>query len=200
MGGPPDPEGRGGYDPYAAAAERIAARAEAARAEGRTAERGAGGPAPPDALRAPSRHVGGKILIGAAFLLLLQQIGAARRPPAPTLAPNCTAAAFKLSANTVKQARPLTYTIVGPDGHRFVLGVDTASFVHNPDGGWSAVPLQGADDSFEVAAGVKPMKGCRRTGLFSLPIPLGEHTVTLYELTDTGAVELERQTITVTAD
>jgi hypothetical protein len=147
----------------------------------------------------PNRHVFRKVLLGLALLLLLQQIATARRPT-PQLAANCTTPSFKLSALTVKQARPLTYTIVGPAEGKFVLGVDTATFTHDAGGGWSGVPLPGKEDSYEVAAGVKPMKGCRRTGIFSLPVPLGQHVVTLYELRDTGAHELQHETITVTED
>jgi hypothetical protein len=167
----------------------------------REAEQSAGPEAPdaPDALWArPRRGVGTKVLMGVALLALLGYIGAARRPLPPKLAPNCEKASFALSSDTVKAAKPLTYTIVGPNGHRYVLGVDTLSFVRADDGSYGAVPIRGREDSYEVAAGVKPMKGCRRTGVFSLPVPVGEHVITLYELTDTDVVEIERQTITVT--
>jgi hypothetical protein len=158
-----------------------------------------GDPGAPDALWArPRRGVGSKILIGVGLLALLGYIGASRRPPPPNLAPNCEKASFALSSATVKAAKPLTYTIVGPNAHRYVLGVDTLSFVRADDGSYSAVPVPGREDSYEVAAGVKPMKGCRRTGIFALPVPPGDHVVTLYELTDTDVVEVERQTITVT--
>jgi hypothetical protein len=157
-------------------------------------------PEAPDALWArPRRNVGTKILIGVGLLALLGYIGASRQPAPPKLAPNCEKASFALSSATVRAAKPLTYTIVGPDGHRYVLGVDTLSFVRNADGSYGAVPMPGRENSYEVAAGVKPMKGCRRTGVFALPVPPGEHVMTLYELTDTDVVEVERQTITVTA-
>jgi hypothetical protein len=157
-------------------------------------------PEAPDALWArPRRNVGTKILFGVGLLALLGYIGASRQPAPPKLAPNCEKASFALSSTTVRAAKPLTYTIVGPNGHRYVLGVDTLSFVRNDDGSYAAVPAPGRENSYEVAAGVKPMKGCRRTGVFALPVPPGEHVITLYELTDTDVVEVERQTITVTA-
>jgi hypothetical protein len=155
--------------------------------------------AAPDALWArPRRSVGTKVLIGVGLLALLGYIGAARQPQPPKLAPNCERASFALSSYSVKTAKPLTYTIVGPADRRYVLGVDTLTFVRAADGSYGAVPVPGREDSYEVAAGVKPMKGCRRSGVFSLPVPVGEHVVTLYELTGADVAEIERQTITVT--
>jgi hypothetical protein len=188
------PDSSGWRDPYEAHADRVAA--EHATGGPRTDQRAEA--EAPDLLRAPPRRVGRKILAGFAFLLFLQQVAASRKPPAPDLAANCTTPSFALSTHSVKQARPLTYTIVGPDGGRFVLGVDTASFVPQPDGGWAAVPLPGGEDSYEVAAPAQPMKGCRRTGLFALPVRLGAHVVTLFELRGSTAVEIQREPITVT--
>lgn len=172
-------------------------------AERRAAEQATGGegPAAPDALWArPRRKIGVKLLIGVAVLVLIARVGAARRPPAPVLAASCTTPSFALSAYTVKQARPLVYTIVGPEDRRYVLGLDTLTFVRQDDGGWNAVPAPGDEDSYLIPAGVAPMKHCRRTGLFSLPVPVGEHVLTLYELKGTQAPEIQRVTVTVTAD
>jgi hypothetical protein len=172
----------------------MAERREAEEAERRRAEAAAA----PDALVAkPRRRLGMKVGFGLALILLIGAIGTARRPSAPDLAADCVNAAFKLSANAVKQARPLTYTIVGPETKRFVLGLDTRTFVRDAEG-WAAVPLPGKEDSYEVAAGVEPTTGCRRTGIFGLPVPLGDHTITLYELRENDVVEVAHQTITVT--
>jgi hypothetical protein len=194
---PPDeePEGLGELrDPYAAAADRMAERRAAEAAE-------AAEPTAPDALMArPRRRVGVKLFVGLVLLALLARAGLSRRPQPPAIAASCTTAAFALSATTVKQARPVSYTIVGPNDGRYVIGVNTTEFRHKPEGGYDPVPVPGADPLRDVVFdGVKPMKNCQRTGLFALPIRLGEARVSLYELTPTGTTELARKTVTVTA-
>ncbi|MDQ1711099.1 MAG: hypothetical protein QOE45_549 [Frankiaceae bacterium] len=177
-------------------AERRAAEAAAA-----AAERGPGAAHAdaPDALQArPRRRFGAKVFVGVAVLLLLLRVGLARRPEPPALAASCTTPAFALSATTVKQARPVSFTIVGPDSGRYVIGVNTTGFRHQPEGGYVAVPIPGREKDVITGAGVQPMKGCRRTGYFALPISPGDATVTLYELTSTGTVELAHRTVTVT--
>jgi hypothetical protein len=153
----------------------------------------------PDALLArPRRGIAFKVFIGLGVLLLLLRLGIARRPQPPALAASCTTPAFALSTMTVKQARPLSYAIVGPDAGRYVIGVNTTEFRHKAEGGYEPVPIPGRENDVIVAAGVKPMKNCRRTGFFALPIALGDARVTLYELTPTGSRELARETVTVT--
>jgi hypothetical protein len=172
-------------------AERRAAEAEAARAES----------AAPDALAArPRRRFLLKLFVGLMVLGLLARVGIARRPQPPALAASCTTPAFALSATTVKQARPVSYTIVGPNDGRYVIGVNTTEFRHKAEGGYDPVPLPDVDPVKDVVfEGVKPMKGCRRTGFFALPIRLGEARIALYELTPTGTTELARKTVTVVA-
>lgn len=137
-------------------------------------------------------------MLGLVVLLFLMRLGTARRPQPPDLAADCTKPAFKLSVTSVAQNRPVAYTIVGPEGRRYVLGFDTSTFAPRPDGGWDAVPKPGREDSVLVAAGVEPMKGCSRTGFFATPVPIGTHTVTLYELTDRGVLFVDEQEIEVT--
>jgi hypothetical protein len=160
----------------------------------------------PDAPSAPDllavrrrRRVLPKVTTGLAVLGAFFLITNASRPKPPALAADCAKPAFALSAESVKESRPVWYTIVGPDTKRYVLGVNTAGFVRRADGGYDAVPVRGRENAMIVAAGVKPMKGCRRTGYFGLPVPPGTHEVTLYELTDAGTVAVERRNIEVTS-
>ena len=209
---PPDeePEGLADLrDPYEAAARRMDERraAEAAGDGGSGGSRsgsegdaaGDGDRRAPDLLAARTRRrVLPKFLIGLGAILLLMRLGAARQPKPPDLATDCTTPAFALSAESVKQARAVTFTIVGPDTKRYVLGVNTMAFVPSPRGGYHAVPLRGREEDMLLPT-VKPMKGCRATGLFALPVEVGEHQVKLYELTPAGTIEVERKTIEVTA-
>jgi hypothetical protein len=200
---PPDeePEGLGELrDPYAAAAARMGERRAAEAAALRAGGAGGADGSAPDALEArPRRRFLVKLLVGLAVLALFARVGLARRPQPPALAASCATPAFALSATTVKQARPVSFTIVGPDDGRYVIGVNTTAFRHKPDGGYDPVPLPGVDPVKDVVVvGVRPMKNCRRTGFFGLPVRLGDTRVTLYALTPTGTTELARKTITVT--
>ena len=96
------------------------------------------------------------------------------------------------------QGKPVAFTIVGPDGRTFALGLDTETFRRGPDGTWQAVPRRGFADTFLTPATPEPMRGCKRLGVFATPVPLGKHTVTLYELTDRGVVFVEQQDLEVT--
>jgi hypothetical protein len=176
-------------DPYAAAAARMAGKREADQAAARADDE------TPDALLArPRRNIGRKVFFGLAFLLLLQQIGAARKPP-PQLAPDCANPGFKLASDTVKQARFVTYSIVGPNGRWYALGVDTNTLVRRADGGWDGVATPGQPE-FRVAASVKSLTGCRHNGQFGVPFfPAGQHTVTMYDLTSGTAVEVGHRAI-----
>jgi hypothetical protein len=178
------------------AAEQAGAGAPAAPA----APAAPSGPAAPDALWTKQRRgIGTKVLIGAGLLLLLGYIGASQKPSAPPIAASCTKPAFALSTYTPKQARPVTFSVVGPPGKIYTLAVDTLTFEHQPQGGWTAVPAPGREESV-VLVRVKPFKKCRTAGIFALPVPLGAHTVTLFELTGTQAPEVARADILVTDD
>jgi hypothetical protein len=161
---------------------------------------GAGGPAAPDALWAkPRRGIASKVLIGAGLLLLLGFIGASQKPSSPALAASCTKPAFALSTYTPKQARPVTFSVVGPPDRLYTLAVDTLTFEHEADGGWTPVPAPGREESV-ILVRVKPLKKCRTSGVFALPVPLGTHTVTLFELTGAQAPEVARTDVLVTDD
>jgi hypothetical protein len=151
--------------------------------------------------KAPSHHLGRKLFIGLVVVLLIGVVGVSRRPKAPLLVPDCTTPAFKLSTETPKQNHPVAFTMVGPPGRLYVLGVDTVSFEHHPgeDTAWLPVAMSGVDQEDILVVGSAPMPKCRRVGVFAVPIPLGGHLVTMYELTeDRGAVEVARTTIHVT--
>jgi len=160
--------------------------------------------AAPDLLamaRPPSHRLGRKMFIGVAVILLIGVVGASRRPRAPLLAPDCTTPAFKLSTETPRQNHAVAFTMVGPPGRIYVLGVDTVSFEHHPgeDTAWLPVAMSGVDQENVLVVGSAPMPKCRRVGVFAVPIPLGGHLVTMYELTDDrGAVEVARTTLHVT--
>lgn len=167
-------------------------------AEGETAEPGAA----PDllAMKKPTHHLGRKLFIGLVVVLLLGVIGASRRPHAPLLEPDCNTPGFKLSTETPRQNHAVAFTMVGPPGRIYVMGVDTVSFEHHPgeELAWLPVAMNGVDQENLLVIGSAPMPKCRRTGVFAVPIPLGGHLVTMYELTeDRGAVEVARTTLHV---
>lgn len=139
-----------------------------------------------------------KILLGLVVISFFLWIGAMRRPVPPQLDADCERAAFQLSATEVKQSRAVSYTIVGPKGREYALGVNTAEFTGGP-GAWRAVPKAGFENDLILAAEPAPMpEGCSRTGLFALPIRTGKHTVTLYELVGRGTVFVAEERIEVT--
>lgn len=141
-----------------------------------------------------------KVLLGLVIIGFLSWVAAMRRPNAPDLAADCTKAAFRLSSEKVETARPLTYTMVGAAGREYALGVNTVSFTGSP-GAWRPVAAAGHENDVILAATPAPMPaGCKRTGLFALPVPPGKHTVTLYELVSGGAVFVAQQEIEVTED
>ena len=138
------------------------------------------------------------MLLGLVIIAFFGWLGAIKRPVPPQIEADCTRAAFSLSALEVKQARPLSYTIVGPAGREYALGVDTTC-VHRRPRRLARGARPGSEDDVILAAEPAPMPaGCSRTGLFALPISLGKHTVTLYELVGAGPVFVAEQRIEVT--
>lgn len=137
-------------------------------------------------------------MFGLVVLLFLGAVAVARRPQPPSVEPDCARAAFHLSATSVAQNRTVAYTIVGPDGREFALGLDTRTFERGPDGRWRGVPKPGYEQTFLEPAPAARLTGCKRDGVFATPVPLGTHTVTLYELTDRGALFVTEQRLEVT--
>lgn len=181
----------------------MAERREAERRDAALAGAPAGADLPPTAeqrvLRGdlkPKRRILNKVVYGLIALLILGIAGETRRQRAPVLEPDCTKPAFALSS-PVRQGRPTAFTMVGPSGRQYVLGVNTASFVR--DGStWRPVPLLGKSGADVVVVESEDMPECRRTGVLNLAVPLGEHTVSMYELTDDqGAIEVQREPIVV---
>ena len=128
--------------------------------------------------------------------MLLATAALTRAPKAPELATSCVTPAFAMET-PAKQNRPVAFTMVGPSDRRYALGVNTATFVRQ-DGQWFPVPLLGKPATEVVIVAAKAMPECKRTGVFNVPVPVGEVTVTMYELTeDRGAVEVQRETLAV---
>ena len=145
------------------------------------------------------RYIVRKVLLGLVLLSFVMAIGVSRRPQAPAVAPDCTRASFTLNTTTIAQQKAVTFTIVGPAGRRYAVGVDVAGFERAPDGTWRAVPKPGAETHL-VAAAPEPMpQTCTRAGFFATPLAVGRHTVTLYEVTDAGAVFVQQHDLEVTA-
>jgi hypothetical protein len=142
------------------------------------------------------RNVVRKVMLGLVLILFILRIGSERRPHPPDLAADCARPAFLLSRTTVAQAGPVAFTMVGPAGRRYALGVDVATFTETG----APVPRPGHADSVLVPDnGRKPMpKECVKDGFFALPVPVGTHTVTMVELTDRGAVFVAQQDVEVT--
>ncbi|HEX8004790.1 MAG TPA: hypothetical protein VF519_19050 [Mycobacteriales bacterium] len=146
--------------------------------------------------RPPRRNVLAKALVGVLGLMLLSIAALARRPRTPELAASCTTPAFAL-ASPAKQNRPLAFTMVGPSDRLYALGLDSLGFVRE-GGTWRAV--RKPDSPEPVYAAPARLADCRRTGVLNVAVPPGEHTVSMYELTeDQGAVEVRRQTVEVIA-
>ena len=138
------------------------------------------------------------MLLGLIVLLFLMRLGTARRPQAPDLAADCAKPAFALSATSVRQGAPVSFTIVGRAGRTYALGFDVRSFERSADGRW--VPVPPVAEGSLVAAAPEPMPAdCSRTGYFAVPVPPGTHTVSLYELHALGPLFVAQQKITVTA-
>ncbi|HEV2889377.1 MAG TPA: hypothetical protein VGX28_03295 [Frankiaceae bacterium] len=149
--------------------------------------------------RRPKRNVLAKVGIGLVALLALGTAALARQPRPPALPASCDRPSFAL-ASPAKQSRPLAYTMVGPEEKRYMLALNTSGFVRDAGGAWRPVTLPGRPRDQVVYVGDEPMTGCRRSGVLNLPVPLGEHVVTMYELPPTGsAVEVARQTVEVVA-
>lgn len=135
-------------------------------------------------------------MLGLVVLLFILRISSERRPQAPDLGADCAKPAFVLSKTSVVEAGPVAFTMVGPAGRRYALGVDVATFTETgapvPKPGYEATVLVPDD-------GRKPMpEECVKDGFFALPVPLGTHTVTMYELTDRGAVFVAERAVEVT--
>jgi len=135
-------------------------------------------------------------MLGLVVILFILRISSERRPQAPDLAADCARPAFALSKTSVVPAGPVAFTMVGPAGRRYALGVDVATFSETgapvPKAGYETTALVPDD-------GKKPMpKECVKEGFFALPVPPGTHTVTMYELTDRGAVFVAEQPVEVT--
>jgi len=165
----------------------------AARASERASAAPPAEPSPRRRDRRPSRNVLRKVGIGLAGFMVLATAALVRRPQPPGLAANCDKPAFELSSPT-RQNRPAAYTMVGPAGRRYALGVDTATFVQR-EGRWTAVPQPGRAADQVVVVMAESLPKCRRIGYLGLPLALGTHTATMFELTPSGAaVEVQRAT------
>ncbi|HVF06494.1 MAG TPA: hypothetical protein VNA20_16755 [Frankiaceae bacterium] len=139
-----------------------------------------------------------KVLLGLVFLSFLLALASSRRPQPPVVDPNCQRASFALSLTTIDQNKPVAFTVVGPAGREYALGLDTATFERTPQGTWRAVPKAGFEQTFLTPMPPERMPaGCTRPGIFATPVPLGKHSVTLYELTERGALFVEQHDLEV---
>ena len=155
----------------------------------------------PDALEGkPRRNITRKVMLGLVVLLFLMRLGAERRPKAPDLAADCAKPAFKVSAASVRQSGPVAYRIVGPNGRDYRVGVDIRTWERRADGVWTPVPKPGYEGTYLAELKPAAMKDCAREGLFALPVPVGTHTMTLYELTERGPLFVAEEQVEVTED
>ncbi len=154
--------------------------------------------APPVAAMGPGGRGQLKFLlvffVGAVLFALVQ----ASRSGAPELAADCDRAQLALSTAQPQQGDPVHWTATGPADAPAILAIGVASFDRGADGEYRIRPLPGrAAEQTQAASHQFRLSGCVESGYFGVTVPPGEHTVTLFRLTESGSESLASHRITV---
>ncbi|MCW2600431.1 MAG: hypothetical protein JWM02_2260 [Frankiales bacterium] len=135
--------------------------------------------------RAPRRVSTRRLLVY--FVLGVIAIGLIRSNTgsgAPRVAGSCTKAAFAVDKTNVTSYGALRWSAAGPAEDRVAFAVDT-----------STLPTSGAHG---LLLGPVPLTGCKASGRFGVPLPAGQHLLTVFTVTPDGtATVLGTRKITV---
>ena len=112
----------------------------------------------------------------------------------------CAAPVFALSTALIKQGQPVRFRVNGPVGARLVLAVNAATLVRQPDGGYRVRAREGKEDQVDVSTPIITVDStCTATGQFGVPLDPGDHSVSLFRLTDTSVVAVKALPLVVEA-
>ena len=120
---------------------------------------------------------------------------------APKLAADCTTPKLKLETTKPKLGSLLTFSVAGPADRRYVVALDAAALSPKPGGGYDVRPKPGADPAQVIVSSAITTTKCLGSGRIGLPVDAGEHTITLFDVSDAtaAATVVTAIPITVTA-
>lgn len=136
----------------------------------------------------------------AAFILVGALVKSAGTTSQPKVAPDCGHSRLLLSATSVAQGGLVRWTATGPAKGTVVLAIDVARFTRDKDGTLRRVPSTGRPlEATRTASVEEQLVGCTGSGLFGAAVPAGEHTVSLFRVSDAGAESVASARLRVTA-
>ena len=135
------------------------------------------------------------------LLVVVVRISGRSGDQAPAIAGDpCATATFALSGASVKQGQPVRYRVNGPVGTRLVIAVNAATLVRQPDGGYQVRARERREDQVDVSTRVITVgSACTEKGQFGVPVDPGDHTVTLFRLTDASVLAVKTLPLAVEA-
>jgi hypothetical protein len=136
-------------------------------------------------LPGPRRTKASTLLIGFVAVVALVAVATRGRLDVPAIKASCTTPGFALAGTSVMRNGLLAWSAVGPTGATVVIGADT-----------STLPT-----TFAAGRLVGPAKldSCQVHGRFSVPLPVGSHTLTVFLVDPAGeATVLGTKQLTVT--
>lgn len=181
MAGRRRPRGAMPMDPYEAAVDRVEVTGQPGQ------EHSEEEPDPGPDFSASFRKQKWAIVAVGALILVGGVVQSAGNNKRPRLAPDCGHSRLALSATSVKQGSLVRWTATGPAEGTVVLAIDVARFARAKDGTLRRDPLNGKPlGSTQTASEEQQLVGCTGTGLFGAVVPAGEHTVSLFRVSDAG--------------
>jgi len=148
----------------------------------------------PEALRVktdrPKRSSWRATLIAVAIVLvaLIVRVGLNNR--APSLSTSCTTPAFALSSTSPHRGDTVRWAATGPARAHFVITLGITRLMPGTQPGHlHAVPEPGhsAATTQQAVPATALSSGCKANGSFTVGVPSGTYTVTMFRLTGTGS-------------
>ena len=127
-------------------------------------------PLPPNPRRVSVKNLLAYFVLGVLVVALIRE-GAGRG--GPKVDGSCTRAAFAVNKTDVASYGVLTWSATGPAGSKVVFAIDT-----------STLPTSAADG---LLLGPVTLTSCRAHGRFGVPVPPGNHVLTVFTVRTDGA-------------
>jgi hypothetical protein len=128
------------------------------------------------------------IAVAIVVVALIVRVGLNSR--APSLTTSCTTPAFSLSSTSPVRGDTVRWAATGPAKTHFLITLGITRLEHVPQlGHLHAVPEPGhnAATTQQVVPTTTLPSDCKANGAFSVAVPSGTYTVTMFRLTGTGA-------------
>ncbi|HVA59880.1 MAG TPA: hypothetical protein VNG13_05005 [Mycobacteriales bacterium] len=146
-----------------------------------------------DASGRPNRSAQWKLALAVLVLAVLAGVlHHTRLPKPPPIALDCHHPAIKLSSSTARTRQILAWSGTGPASDQVELAIGRTLHPAGADV-LTAEPAPGQpSDTAEALGALQGLNGCSVQGTFVLTVPAGSYTVTLFQVTGSGAAATGR--------